>query len=329
MSNPLPDVIVGDDPVIRNHQPVNVSARNTSLPVISPSRKSISSTTSSSHEINNVTQYSQSQSQSVDYDDDQQGFVLVHHEEKAHFILSSYCLPVNQSVDKSLVHKCRFGRNCIVHKNKVLDRGDTESSISPTVFSRSKNYSKEQFMYNILDTRFIKCFAPTCKQKNSDQAKIFHHVCYMNFIYSDNINDLGVIELKESNTPLVEYVKNIAGSDIRIPKSGTTILPSCGKQCQKKIIRMIESLTQVKKNTMKADGTTKTHWDKDGTSTTRTSIQMLVDWLTTEENSSSYFGGKNSKGQTNGSRRETHHYAIAELIKAENGKFIYLLMIHK
>ncbi len=122
MSNPLPDVIVGDNPVITNHQPVNASVRNTSLPIILPSRKSTSSTVSTSNDINNVTQYSQTQSQTVDYDDDQQGVLLVHHEEKAHFILSLYCLPVNQSIDKSLVHQCRFGRNCIVHKNKVLVR---------------------------------------------------------------------------------------------------------------------------------------------------------------------------------------------------------------
>jgi hypothetical protein len=328
MSNNLPDVIVGEDPLVTNHHPVNVSACNTSLPIISP-RKSTSSGISSSTNINNVTQQSQTQSQTTDYDDDQQGFVLVHHEEKAHFILSSYCLPVNHSLDKSLVHQCRFGRNCIVHKNKVLDRGDVESSISPTVISRSKNFSKEQFMYNILDMRFIKCFSSNCKQKNQDQPKIFHHVCYMHFIYSNDTNDLKVIELEETNTLLVEYVKNIAGSDIRIPKSGTTILPTCGKQCQKKIIKMIESLNKVNKNTMKADGTTKTHWDKDGSSTTCTSIQVLVDWLTMEENSSSYFGGKNSKGQTNGSRRETHHYAIAQLIKSENGMFISLLMFYK
>ena len=49
------------------------------------------------------------------------------------------------------------------------------------------------------------------------------------------------------------------------------------------------------------------------------SIEVLIEWLTTEENATNYFGGLDVDGQTNSNRKETYHHQIRDLIKEENG----------
>ena len=62
-------------------------------------------------------------------------------------------------------------------------------------------------------------------------------------------------------------------------------------------------------------------WEKDGTSTKMCSIKVLVEWLTTEENCSQYFGGLDANGRTSADRKEAYHHRIRDLIKQENGKW--------
>ena len=64
----------------------------------------------------------------------------------------------------------------------------------------------------------------------------------------------------------------------------------------------------------------------DGNKVNRSSIKVLLDWLTTEENASSYFGGVDNKGQTTATRKEAYHHHLWELIKKENGKLKYFLL---
>ena len=63
-------------------------------------------------------------------------------------------------------------------------------------------------------------------------------------------------------------------------------------------------------------------WDNDGDTSegVKSSIEVLVNWLTTEENCSQYFGGIDSNGRTNGNRKEVYHHHIRDIIKLENGK---------
>ena len=96
----------------------------------------------------------------------------------------------------------------------------------------------------------------------------------------------------------------------------------CGKRCY-------NTLMKTKKNNSKdgvSDYTVAQSWDKDGNVNTNTmsSIDILIDWLTTEENASKYFGGVDMDGNTNATRKEAYHHHIRDLIKKENGRLILL-----
>jgi hypothetical protein len=307
----------------------NTEAIPISLPVISPRRETLQKS-NTQHSQNIITQSSQSHAYSQDYDViPNHDFVLVYHEDYAHYVLSEYCLPVTTAMDISLPNTCRFGRNCVVHKCKVHTKGDKEPTISPTVFSRPATMSKETFTFSMFDVRYIRCFAENCKNKSTKEAKVFHHGCYMNFLFSDDNIDLDLIPIFPSDNVVIDYVNKRVGKILTVPLDGRIILPSCGRQCHKNIIKKIASLNKTKKIDLKSDGRSKLQWDKDGSSSQRSSIQVLVDWITTEENASSYFGGKNKKGKTNGSRKETHHFEITNKIKNENGEyFIYITYIY-
>jgi hypothetical protein len=64
------------------------------------------------------------------------------------------------------------------------------------------------------------------------------------------------------------------------------------------------------------------NWDKDGKDGKPSSIQVLIDWLTTEENASMYFGGVNEVGKTNAMRKESYHKVIRQIIIEKNGKLL-------
>jgi hypothetical protein len=68
--------------------------------------------------------------------------------------------------------------------------------------------------------------------------------------------------------------------------------------------------------------TTPAIWDKDGTEDKKSSIRILIDWLTTEGNLSDYHGGVDKHGNTNANRKETYHNLLAKKIREENGKTI-------
>ncbi len=61
-------------------------------------------------------------------------------------------------------------------------------------------------------------------------------------------------------------------------------------------------------------------WEKDGEGSIRSSMEILIDWFTTEENVSKYYGGTDKHGKTNAERKEGYHFSIKDLIEQENGK---------
>jgi hypothetical protein len=59
-------------------------------------------------------------------------------------------------------------------------------------------------------------------------------------------------------------------------------------------------------------------WDKDGFYNVRSSEQVVLDWLTTEENTSSYYRGVSKDGQTSANRKYSYHLKLSAEIKKEN-----------
>jgi hypothetical protein len=91
------------------------------------------------------------------------------------------------------------------------------------------------------------------------------------------------------------------------------IFPVCSKRCYKYV-----SSYNCKKEIVTSNSST---WEGDGSKDTKSSSEVLINWLTTEENSVNYFGGSDKDGRTSSTRKETYHNQLVDLIKQENGKY--------
>ena len=209
-----------------------------------------------------------------------------------------------------------------------MSRGTLTQSISPTVFTSVPATSKKN-NYSRHDVRLLRCFSPACKKKNSNSPKIFHHVCFMHMLKTVEEEKMEMIKISSAHDKILDFVgdhvdisclKNFSSDDL-----SNLIFPFCGQRCFNYILNY-----RTKKNPAVSNGDSEyaasCSWDSDGSSKKRTSIQVLIDWFTTEENCSSYFGGVDEQGKTNGNRKDTYHYHIRDLIRNENGKYIYVLI---
>jgi guanylate kinase len=128
-----------------------------------------------------------------------------------------------------------------------------------------------------------------------------------------------LLEYKGGDEVLLDQVQNndkeIKEQIKQFPTMNTKLIfPLCSKRC----FNLLESLRRKKeerkreKEKKKEDKlkqatsqcknsctTTPAIWDKDGTDGKKSSIRILIDWLTTEGNLSDYFGGLDKHGKTN------------------------------
>jgi hypothetical protein len=136
-----------------------------------------------------------------------------------------------------------------------------------------------------------------------------------------------LIELSVSDDNLFSHLLN--GNEIKLLVASTSdedtkfILPVCSKSCYNKVSGF--RVNEMKDNILVFSDGTLFNWDKDGGNGKPSSTEILVNWLTTEENASSYYGGVNRRGKTNANRKEQYHKLIAMLIHKTNGKFDYVL----
>lgn len=93
------------------------------------------------------------------------------------------------------------------------------------------------------------------------------------------------------------------------------IFPVCGKRCYNTICH-----TRNKKvDKAQSEYAIAQSWENDGNDLNMSSIDVLIEWLTTEENATNYFGGLDIDGKTSSNRKESYHHIIRDLIKDENG----------
>ena len=134
---------------------------------------------------------------------------------------------------------------------------------------------------------------------------------------SEDMHHLTVDNKKDKLLDLLDGTVEKAGvNEIIANESNPLILPFCGKRCFNKLNNYTDkpNLKEV------SEYATASSWDSDGDDTSKSSISVLIDWMTTEENCSNYFGGLDSTGRTNGNCKEVYHLYIRDLIKEENGK---------
>ena len=244
--------------------------------------------------------------------------VRLHHMYQTDYVLDAYCQPITQSLTTPQ-DVCKFNRDCIVAKNKTLSKAPNLPDKSPTVFGRVSGNTKKN-NYSIVDTRLVSCFNPLCKNTKTKQPKTFHHVCFMHMISNSSKEEMDLLYYTGVHDKLIPHMdKSINMVEVNnfFQSDQTNLMfPFCGKRCY-------NSLYQVRNKTTKSDDSEYAsiqNWEKDGSDTSRSSMMVLIDWLSTQENCSSYFGGLDSNGNTSANRKETYHHHIRNLIMKENGK---------
>ena len=247
------------------------------------------------------------------------GLVLLHHDQTKNFVLGKYCRPTNDSFAPTTEYTCKFNRDCVVNKSKVLFEGEKMSSISPTVFRNAVVGNKNKYNYNTVDTRLVHCFNKLCKNPNSKLPKCFHYLCFQHMMGMKSNKGIGKLEIESLQDKITEQV--VDGIDMNEMQKtlkgyvSTLIFPVCGKRCFNTV-----NFTRNKKGPKHtSDYASAQCWDNDGGKDMMSSIDVLIHWLTTEENATNYFGGLDVDGRTNSNRKETYHYEIRDLIKEENG----------
>ena len=258
-----------------------------------------------------------SQPSNSNYDRNEDGLITLHHKGSSNFVLEQYCLPASDTTWAD-DDKCKFGRDCILTKTKLSNQGETNTAISPTVFTNCTQSSKK-LNYDTIDLRFVRCFNKLCKTTNSNVAKCFHYICFQHMMATQPKDGMKVLEYEGPEDTIIKQIDKTVdiNSIVNNIKKGNTklIFPVCGKRCYNSI-ELTRSKKDIKSHSEYAAAQT---WDNDGDETSKSSIDVLIEWLTTEENSTNYFGGVDTDGRTSSNRKETYHHRIRDYIKKENG----------
>ena len=67
----------------------------------------------------------------------------LYHDNQIHYILEEFCQPVSESFTNNPVNVCKFNRECLVAKNKVVTKAPIIASLSPTAFGMVPNLTKK------------------------------------------------------------------------------------------------------------------------------------------------------------------------------------------
>ena len=258
------------------------------------------------------------------------GLIRLHHEESSNYVLEPYCRPISDTFTPPKNMSCKYTRQCIVLKSKVLSLGDPLPSLSETAYKNKIPFTKVNYIN--MDTRFVHCVNKSCKSTNPSLSKCFHFICYKHMMTTCKKGAMKELIFRGPSDKIIEQLHK--GIDIKsihnsIEEDNTNlIIPVCGKRCYNSVCK------KLKKSKEPINGMTSYEkiksWDKDGDENRKSSIEVLIDWITTEENASKYFGGLDIDGKTSSTRKEAYHHHIRDLIKEENGKFIVydIYMVH-
>ena len=251
---------------------------------------------------------------------------------------------------------CKFrDRGCIVKSWNLASKNvqdkfvKSSSSIQPeqTVFPVPTSKQKNNGLF-LADTKLITCSNPSCIKIDEDGNEIptvFHYCCYVNMRVLQEFNDLEYDdELDKLGPAQNEIVKKLRTKYVG---KQTIILPVCRKGCYNKILKNRKMVENENKNidSSKKSSNTRSRkknitsnrnsvagnlrWNSDSKEGSRSSEEILVHWLTDEENAEKYFGGNHgSKNQVNGIRKDMYHSQISRLIFEENGKEKYICNIY-
>lgn len=231
---------------------------------------------------------------------------------------------------------CKFGagnkRDCLVKSWQLGTRKNRNLFLSSSLLKMPDPATfpvpcdKIRHGIFVADTKLIKCFNPTCSTRNKDglaSSTTFHYCCYCKMISSKGIDhlfyDFKHDELREDQ---MEVVRRIGVEKV---KATQVILPVCSKTCYNAVLRNRKSKEKETTNTksttfaLNKRNNSNLRWDADGGEGKLSSEEVIIQWLTTNENADKYFGGAvGAKRHINGISKDTYHNRLSNAILKEN-----------
>ena len=236
---------------------------------------------------------------------------------------------------------CKFGagtkRECLVKNWKLGTRKVRNKFLASsllkmpdaTVFPVPSDKIRHGIF--VVDTKLMKCFNPTCSTRNKDglaASTTFHFCCYAKMLGKKNIEllkyDSTKDELREDQMEVVDEIGREKVNKTKI------VLPVCSKTCYNTVLRNRKQRDNLsKKGSNKKEDVVHTkrnsdlnvRWDSDGGNGKLSSEEVIVQWLSTNENSDKYFGGViGQHRRTNCTSKDTYHTRLSNMIRDENGK---------
>jgi hypothetical protein len=195
--------------------------------------------------------------------------------------------------------------------------------------------------YKKLDARTLKCVLQKCVDCATNNSKIFHFCCYAHDVAVKRNKGLNMAQCTGADDVLLDHLENCDPSlkhhgIVNFSKpDGILVFPLCTKRCYNSLIgvrhrhkKQLISISRKKrpKKSMKdkrnnsMENSTTANWDRDGGDGKKPSIIVLVDWITTKENLTKYYGSLDMDGNTNRNQKDAYQKILAILIKNENGK---------
>ena len=243
---------------------------------------------------------------------------LLHKCAKCHELLHAPCA-VEIAIPGASFDQCDFCPTCapIVQQGLGLSlcSDEQEGEIAPVVISKSADEgAKEQGAPKMSATNQTAkcCFAKEHYCKASPKSGGGEQIvkCWNVDICGHFMHDIcGAVFLGDLHK---KYTEKKGTEEHMIPKA---IGPDgneryfCRYRCLAKFCSKKLGNTKVKPSQVK-DGAAQTSWSKDGR------LDVLLDWITTEDNYSSYCGGDSN---TSGTSKATYHSKIAAMIEDETG----------
>ena len=161
------------------------------------------------------------------------GLIRLHHEQSSNYVLEPYCRPISDTFNPPKHISCKYTRQCIVLKSKVISLGDPLPLMSETVYKNKIPFTKINYIN--MDTRFVQCVNKSCKSSNPSLSKCFHFICYKHMMSTCKKDAMKELVFRGPGDKIIEQLDK--GIEIKaiydsIKEDNTNlILPVCRKRC--------------------------------------------------------------------------------------------------
>ena len=236
---------------------------------------------------------------------------------------------------------CKFERKgCLVKSWKLQDPKARSLFCNP----KGKTFGEDITMLNVpfrkikngigvADVKLLRCANPKCAKYDEEEKKvdtIFHYCCYVNMLEENHIADIKFDAVKDNYFSAEEKkIMSKMNDDIH---AKDIIIPFCGKSCYNAIKKLrekkptdIESINRKKSAEDKINRNSMLRWDSDSRNGSFTSEEVIVNWLTDDENAEKYFGGTHGKkAKVNGVTKDSYHVELSDLIFETNCTYTFV-----